>query len=111
LARLSRYDKILILLFVFSLPLVNPWVRGDGVGYYAFGRALLVQHNLDFKQDWLRANSSFRLGRTDAAGISYRRSTQPPAISITIFGLAASDWLILPEPKETPVASTVREPK
>jgi hypothetical protein len=68
LARLSRYDKILILLFLFSLPLVNPWVRGDGVGYYAFGRALLIQHNLDFKQDWLRANMSFRLGRTDAAG-------------------------------------------
>jgi len=68
LARLSRYDKILVLLFVLSLPLVNPWVRGDGVGYYAFGRALLIQHDLNFKQDWLRANSSFRMGRTDAAG-------------------------------------------
>jgi hypothetical protein len=68
LARLSRYDKILVLLFVLSLPLVNPWVRGDGVGYYAFGRAFLVQHDLNFKQDWLRANSSFRMGRIDAAG-------------------------------------------
>jgi hypothetical protein len=68
LARLSRYDKILALLFVLSLPLVNPWVRGDGVGYYAFGRALLIQHDLDFKQDWLRANSSFRSGRTDEKG-------------------------------------------
>jgi hypothetical protein len=68
LARLSRYDKILALLFVLSLPLVNPWVRGDGVGYYAFGRALLIQHNLNFQQDWLRANPSFRMGRTDAAG-------------------------------------------
>jgi hypothetical protein len=68
LASLSRYDKILVLLFVLSLPLVNPWVRGDGVGYYAFGRALLIQHNLDFKPDWLRANPSFRMGRTDAAG-------------------------------------------
>jgi len=68
LARLSHYDKTLVLLFVLSLPLVNPWVRGDGVGYYAFGRALLVQHNLDFRQDWLRANPTFRMGRTDAAG-------------------------------------------
>jgi hypothetical protein len=68
LARLSRYDKILALLFVLSLPLVNPWVRGDGVGYYAFGRTLLIQHNLDFKEDWLRANPSFRMGRTDPAG-------------------------------------------
>ena len=65
MARLSRYDKILAFLFVLSLPLVNPWVRGDGVGYYAFGRALLIQHDLNFQQDWLRANSSFRSGRTD----------------------------------------------
>jgi hypothetical protein len=68
LARFSGYEKILIVLFVLSLPLVNPWVRGDGVGYYAFGRALLIDHDLNFKQDWLRANPSFRLGRTDASG-------------------------------------------
>jgi hypothetical protein len=68
LARLSRYEKILLLLFFLSLPLINPWVRGDGVGYYAFGRALLIQHDLNFKQDWLRANLSFRMGRTDAQG-------------------------------------------
>ena len=68
MARLSRYDRILALLFILSLPLVNPWVRGDGVGYYAFGRALLIQHDLDFRQDWLRANSSFRSGRTDERG-------------------------------------------
>jgi hypothetical protein len=42
LARFSRYDKILALLFALSLPLFNPWVRGDGVGYYAFGRALAI---------------------------------------------------------------------
>jgi len=28
--------------------MLNPWVRGDGVGYYAFARAPLIQHNLDF---------------------------------------------------------------
>ena len=43
-------------------------MRGDGVGYYAFGRAALIQHDLNFKQDWLRANPSFRMGRTDGAG-------------------------------------------
>ena len=60
-----KYEKILVLIFICTLPLVNPWVRGDGVGYYAFARAPLIQHNLDFRQDWLRANSSFRLGRVD----------------------------------------------
>lgn len=68
MVRLSQYEKILILIFVLSLPLINPWVRGDGVGYYSFARALLIQHNLDFKQDWLMANSSFRMGRIDADG-------------------------------------------
>ena len=60
-----KYEKILALIFICTLPLVNPWVRGDGVGYFAFARAPLIQHNLDFRQDWLRANSSFRMGRVD----------------------------------------------
>ena len=65
---LDCYDKILILLFVVSLPLVNPWVRGDGVGYYAYARAVVVNHDLQFEQDWLNANLSFRDGRIDAEG-------------------------------------------
>jgi len=64
----SRRVKILLALFVFSLPLVNPWVRGDGVGYYAFGRSILIGGNLDFTKDWLAANSSFRLGRVNSYG-------------------------------------------
>jgi len=65
---LSRNGKILILLFLFSLPLVNPWVRGDGVGYYAYIRALLVEHDLDFRNDWLAANRSFIMGRVQQNG-------------------------------------------
>jgi hypothetical protein len=63
-----KYEKILVILFLLSLPLVNPWVRGDGVGYYAFARALLIEHRLDFEEDWLNANQSFRMGRIDADG-------------------------------------------
>ena len=66
--RFSKYEKILLVIFFLSLPLCNPWVRGDGVGYYAFGRSLLIAHNLDFRQDWLAANTSFRTGRTDPSG-------------------------------------------
>ncbi len=68
MARFGAYDKILLLIFILTLPLCNPWVRGDGVGYYAFGQSLLIDHNLDFRNDWLEANQSFRMGRTDAAG-------------------------------------------
>jgi hypothetical protein len=66
--RLSKYEKILLAIFCLSLPLSNPWVRGDGVGYYAFGRSLLIEHNLNFEKDWLAANTSFRMGRTDSGG-------------------------------------------
>ncbi|MGH9685956.1 MAG: hypothetical protein ACRD5K_02560 [Candidatus Acidiferrales bacterium] len=51
-----------------TLPLLNPWVRGDGVGYYAYARSLLIEHKLDFRQDWLRSNASFRMDRVDSDG-------------------------------------------
>jgi len=77
LFKLSRYERILIVVFLLTLPLINPWVRGDGVGYYAFGRALLVEHQLNFEKDWLAANQSFRMGRTDAAGHILRQAYTP----------------------------------
>jgi hypothetical protein len=62
------YAKYLLLFFVLTLPLVNPWVRGDGVGYYAYLRAPLVQHDLHFEKDWLVANQSFVASKVDAQG-------------------------------------------
>lgn len=64
----NRYPKILLLLFFMTLPLVNPWVRGDGVGYYAYIRSLLVEHRLDFTNDWRAGNESFTMGRVRPDG-------------------------------------------
>ena len=64
----ARHTRWLLGLFVLSLALMNPWVRGDGVGYYAFARALLIQHNLDFTPDYNAANASFRDARLDENG-------------------------------------------
>jgi len=50
---------LLTALFVATLPLVNPLVHGDGVGYYAYLRAPLIQHNLRFEEDWRHANLGF----------------------------------------------------
>ncbi|HKW88713.1 MAG TPA: hypothetical protein VJN21_08150 [Candidatus Acidoferrales bacterium] len=66
--RLTRYERILLILFLLSLPLVNPWVRGDGVGYYAYARALVVNGNLRFEPDWLHANRSFAVNRVNDHG-------------------------------------------
>ncbi len=60
---LRQSGKILTALLFLTLPLVNPWVRGDGVGYYAYVRSLLVEHKLDFQNDWRAANQSFTMGR------------------------------------------------
>jgi hypothetical protein len=66
--KISRHEKMLALIFLLTLPLINPWVRGDGVGYYAYARSLLIEHRLDFEKDWLAANTSFRMARLDEQG-------------------------------------------
>ena len=62
------FERALLFLFLLSLPLVNPWIRGDGVGYYAYARAPLIEHSLDFTHDYQGANESFREGRLDESG-------------------------------------------
>ena len=62
------FERVLLLIFVLTLPLLNPWVRGDGVGYYAYARAPLIEHSLDFTHDYQSANKSFREARCDANG-------------------------------------------
>lgn len=66
-----RGERLLLVLFLLSLPMINPWIRGDGVGYYAFARAPLIGHNLDFTPDYQHANESFRENRLDANGQPY----------------------------------------
>jgi hypothetical protein len=68
LRRFTKYEILLGVLFLLTLPLSNPWIRGDGVGYYAFARAMLIEHRLDFTKDWLAANTSFRMAHLDADG-------------------------------------------
>jgi hypothetical protein len=63
-----KLERLLLMLFLVSLPFVNPWVRGDGVGYYAYARAPLIEHSLDFTHDYQAANESFREGRLDENG-------------------------------------------
>lgn len=62
------FKRILLLLFLASLVLVNPIVHGDGVGYYAYARAPLIQHNLRFDEDWRHANQYFSQARTLSNG-------------------------------------------
>jgi len=64
----TKYEKLLALLFVLTLPLTNPWVRGDGVGYYAYARSLLIEQHLNFEKDWQHGNDTFVMGRVGVDG-------------------------------------------
>src|SRR6516165_1407269 len=64
--RSRRYPRILLLLFLCTLPLVNPIVHGDGVGYYANVRAPLIEHS--FRLDYQHANPNSRDQRVDGSG-------------------------------------------
>jgi hypothetical protein len=76
--RPRKSERLLLLFFLCSTPFLNPWVRGDGVGYYAFARAPLIEHSLDFTKDYQHANESFRGPRLDESNQprgEYRTST------------------------------------
>ena len=62
------YMKYLFLAFLLSTPFVNPWVRGDGVGYYAYARSLLIDRDLNFENEYRNGNESFAMSRFDAQG-------------------------------------------
>jgi hypothetical protein len=64
----SWRSKLLFFLFLLTLPLVNPWVRGDGIGYYSYLRSALIDHDLNFENDYLAGNKSFVMARVDARG-------------------------------------------
>ena len=48
--------------------MINPVVHGDGVGYYAYVRAPLIQHSFHFEEDWRHANLNFSQSRTGPDG-------------------------------------------
>jgi hypothetical protein len=56
---LTRSERILLAVFVASLPLVNPYVRGDGNGYYAYVRSAVIDHDLQFENEYRRGDPDF----------------------------------------------------
>src|SRR5271157_4438151 len=95
--RWTKYEKALAVLFLLTLPMIRPWIHGDGRGYYAFARAVLFQHNLDFERDWYygyekdprMSNPSFRFNYLTPNGHFENHWTIGPAILWSPFLLAA----------------------
>ncbi len=49
-----------VALFVLTLPLVNPYIRGDGNGYYAYDHSVVIDHDLDFENEFRHGDPLFR---------------------------------------------------
>ncbi|MGA2429295.1 MAG: hypothetical protein ABSH13_12420 [Candidatus Acidiferrum sp.] len=114
--RRRKFERWLVFIFLASLPLMNPWVRGDGIGYYALARAPLIEHSLDFVHDYQSGNASFRDARIDENGVprpSFRTPTGHldnhftvgPAILWTPFLLIAHVGVLLARAMGSHVAS------
>jgi Dolichyl-phosphate-mannose-protein mannosyltransferase len=111
-----KLERLLLVVFLLSLALLNPWVRGDGVGYYAFARAPLIEHNFDFQRDYQEANASFRGARLDEnsqpkpffrtlTGHLDNHFTVGPAILWAPFLLVAHAGVLLARAMGSPVAA------
>jgi hypothetical protein len=48
----SNYEKALFFVFLLSLLFLHAIVNGDGVGYYAYIRSPLIDHNFNFSSDF-----------------------------------------------------------
>jgi hypothetical protein len=48
----SNYEKALFIVFILSLPFLHAQITGDGIGYYAYIRSPLVDHNFGFSSDF-----------------------------------------------------------
>jgi len=78
-----------VALFVLTLPLVNPYVRGDGNGYYAYVRSAIIDGDLDFENEFRRGDPLFRSLYFDDSG-----ALRPPMRSAT--GRVVNQWAIGP---------------
>jgi hypothetical protein len=85
----SRHTCLLAALFVVSLPLVNPYVRGDGNGYYAYVRSIVIDGDLDFENEFRRADAPFREVYFDEQG-RVRPSMRAPT------GTLINQWAVGP---------------
>ena len=55
----TRGERVLAFLLLASLPLANPYIRGEGNGNYAYLRSLAVDGDLQFENEYRRGDPDF----------------------------------------------------
>ncbi len=84
-----RYPAAIAALFAVSVVLVNPYVRGDGNGYFAWLASAVVDHDLDFGNQYRHADPLFRQAYLDEAG-------RPIPSALTATGHLKNQWAVGP---------------
>jgi hypothetical protein len=59
LPRLARGEAVLAAALLATLPLANPYLRGEGNGTYAYVRSLVLDHDLRFHNEYRRGDPAF----------------------------------------------------
>lgn len=86
---MKRVALTLAVPFVLLLLLVNPYVRGDGNGYYAWLTSPILDGDVDFGNQYQRADPMFRAAFIDDDG-------RPTAWMRTATGKVENQWSIGP---------------
>jgi hypothetical protein len=71
LPRLARGEAVLAAALLITLPLVNPYLRGEGNGTYAYVRSLVLDRDLRFDNEYRRGDPAF-------VAQSFRRADAQP---------------------------------
>jgi hypothetical protein len=66
--RIMTGHGALVVLFVATVPFVNPYIRGDGNGYFAYVRSAVIDGDLQFENEFRRGDPAFRSLVFDEAG-------------------------------------------
>lgn len=85
----SKHEGFLILLFLLTIPLINPYIRGDGNGYYAYVRSAIIDRDLQFENEYRHGDPAFIQSTFDAEGRLW------PNL-VTDKGYARNQWAIGP---------------
>jgi hypothetical protein len=83
------WRRAAVLALLASILIVNTHVRGDGNGYYAWLASPVVDHDLDFRNQYRHADPLFRNYHIDANG-----QAQPDLLTVT--GHVGDQWAIGP---------------
>lgn len=77
-------ERTLIIIFLFTLVLINPMIRGDGWGYFSHLRSMVVDFDLDYSNEYEHANPKFKetAGKLPPTELGRTRNVWPIGCSL-----------------------------